>query len=65
MLERERKRKSLVNKYAKKRELIRNELKSADSLDGIFVLNQKIQKFLLLLLLITHLISTIMIILKP
>ena len=44
MLERERKRKSLVNKYAKKRELIRNELKSADSLDGIFVLNQKIQK---------------------
>ena len=44
MLERERKRKSLVNKYAKKRELIRNELKSADSLDGIFALNEKIQK---------------------
>ena len=44
MLEREKKRKSLVNKYAKKRELILNELKSADSLDGIFALNEKIQK---------------------
>ena len=45
MLERERKRKSLVNKYAKKRELILNELKSADSLDGIFALNEKYKNF--------------------
>jgi len=44
MLERETKRKSLVMKYAQKRKLIRNELKYADSLDEIFVLNQKIQK---------------------
>ena len=44
MLERETKRKSLVTKYSKKRELILKELKSADSLDEIFALNQKIQK---------------------
>ena len=44
MLERETKRKSLVTKYARKRKLIREELKSADSLDEIFTLNQKIQK---------------------
>jgi hypothetical protein len=41
MLERETKRKSLVTKYSKKRELILKELKSADSLDEIFALNQK------------------------
>jgi len=44
MLERETKRKSLITKYARKRKLIREELKSADSLDEIFTLNQKIQK---------------------
>ena len=44
MLERETKRKSLVTKYARTRKLIREELKSADSLDEIFALNQKIQK---------------------
>ena len=44
MLERETKRKSLVTKYSKKRELILKELKSADSLDDIFALNEKIQK---------------------
>ena len=44
MLERETKRKSLVTKYARKRKLIREELNSADSLDEIFALNQKIQK---------------------
>ena len=44
MLERETKRKSLVTKYARKRKLIREELKSANSLDEIFALNQKIQK---------------------
>jgi len=44
MLEREIKRKSLINKYSKKRELILNELKKADSLEAIFDLNEKLQK---------------------
>ena len=44
MLEREKKRKSLVTKYSKKRKMILNELKSADSLETIFELNKKIQK---------------------
>jgi len=44
MLEREIKRKSLINKYSKKRELILNELKKAESLDAIFDLNEKLQK---------------------
>ena len=44
MLERDLKRKSLINKYAKKRHLILDKLKTADSLDSIFELNQKIQK---------------------
>jgi len=44
MLEREIKRKSLINKYSKKRELILNELKKAESLEAIFDLNEKLQK---------------------
>ena len=44
MLEREIKRKSLINKYSKKRELILDELKKAESLDAIFDLNEKLQK---------------------
>jgi small subunit ribosomal protein S14 len=44
MLEREIKRKSLINKYSKKRELILSELKKADSLEAIFDLNEKLQK---------------------
>ncbi len=44
MLERELKRKKLITKYSKQRELILNELKKADSLDSIFALNEKIQK---------------------
>ena len=44
MLERELKRKSLIKKYSIKREAIIKELKSADSLEAIFALNQKIQK---------------------
>jgi len=44
MLERDLKRKSLITKYAKKRQLILNELKKADSLESIFELNEKIQK---------------------
>jgi len=44
MLERETKRKSLINKYSKKRKLILDELKKAKSLDSIFELNEKIQK---------------------
>jgi small subunit ribosomal protein S14 len=44
MLEREKKRKSLINKYSKKRELLLKELKEANSLDRIFEVNQKIQK---------------------
>jgi small subunit ribosomal protein S14 len=44
MLERERKRKSLISKYSKRRELILNQLKMANSLEAIFELNEKIQK---------------------
>ena len=44
MLQRELKRKKLITKYSKQRELILNELKKADSLDSIFALNEKIQK---------------------
>ena len=44
MLERENKRKSLVTKYSKRRELILKELKTADSLESIFELNEKIQR---------------------
>ena len=44
MLERENKRKSLVTKYSKRRELILKELKTADSLESIFELNEKNSK---------------------
>ena len=44
MLEREKKRKSLINKYSKRRELLLKELRKAESLENIFELNQKIQK---------------------
>jgi small subunit ribosomal protein S14 len=44
MLEREIKRKSLITKYSKKRQLILDELKKANSLESIFDLNQKLQK---------------------
>ena len=44
MIQRELKRKRLVEKYSKKRNEILNQLKKADSLDEIFALNQKIQK---------------------
>jgi len=44
MLEREKKRKSLINKYSKKRQLLLKQLKEANSLDSIFEVNQKIQK---------------------
>lgn len=44
MLERELKRKKLINKYSKQRSEILNALKKADSLEKIFELNEKIQK---------------------
>ena len=44
MLEREKKRKKLVLKYATKRESILNQLKKVTSLEKIFELNEKIQK---------------------
>jgi len=44
MLERERKRKSLVLKYSEKRESILKELKKAESLEEIFELSEKLQK---------------------
>ena len=44
MLARESKRKKLVVKYAEKRKIILNELKTANSLEQIFELNEKIQK---------------------
>ena len=44
MIQRELKRKRLVEKYSKKRNEILNQLKKADSFDEIFALNQKIQK---------------------
>jgi small subunit ribosomal protein S14 len=44
MLEREYKRKRLVNQYSEKRKGILKELKKADSVDMIFELNEKLQK---------------------
>ena len=44
MLERESKRKKLVNKYSELRKNILNQLKTADSLEEKFALNEKIQK---------------------
>jgi small subunit ribosomal protein S14 len=44
MLEREVKRKKLVNRYSERRMKILNELKTANSLEEIFSLNEKLQK---------------------
>lgn len=44
MLERERKRKKLTARFAKKREIILNALKTASTLEQIFEWNEKIQK---------------------
>jgi len=44
MLERESKRKKLVNKYSEARKILLNQLKKADSLEEKFALNEKIQK---------------------
>jgi small subunit ribosomal protein S14 len=44
MLEREKKRKRLVLKYAEKRKEILNQLKKASSLEEIFAFNEKLQK---------------------
>ena len=44
MLERESKRKKLVNKYSELRKNLLNQLKSAYSLEEKFALNEKIQK---------------------
>jgi small subunit ribosomal protein S14 len=44
MLEREKKRKNLVIKYTKKRQILLNQLKTANSLSEIFELNEKLQK---------------------
>ena len=44
MLQREVKRKTLVMRYAKRREEILNQLKKANSLEEIFALNEKLQK---------------------
>jgi small subunit ribosomal protein S14 len=44
MLEREKKRKTLVIKYTEKRQIILNQLKNANSLSEIFELNEKLQK---------------------
>ena len=51
MLERESKRKKLVSRYSKRREEILKELKKVDSLEQIFALNEKLQKFVLMNLL--------------
>ena len=45
MLEREKKRKALVSKYAEKRKKILSELKNVYSLDDIFKINEKTRKF--------------------
>jgi len=45
MLERELKRKKLVTQYFEKRKKILNQLKKANSLEQIFELNEKLQKF--------------------
>lgn len=44
MLERELKRKKLITKYSEKRKNLLKELKSANSLEQIFEINEKIQK---------------------
>jgi small subunit ribosomal protein S14 len=44
MLEREKKRKELVSKYAEKRKKILSELKNVNSLEEIFLINEKLQK---------------------
>ena len=44
MLQRETKRKKLVTKYSEKRKNILNQLKKANSLEEIFLLNEKLQK---------------------
>lgn len=44
MLQREVKRRKLVSKYLEKRKTILNQLKKKNSLDEIFVLNEKLQK---------------------
>jgi len=44
MLEREKKRKKLTSQYFKKRQNILIELKTANSLEKIFELNEKLQK---------------------
>lgn len=44
MLEREVKRKKLVKKYSEKRKSLLNELKKENSLEEIFVINEKLQK---------------------
>jgi small subunit ribosomal protein S14 len=44
MLERELKRKKLIVKYSEKRKNLLKELKSANSLEQIFEINEKIQK---------------------
>jgi small subunit ribosomal protein S14 len=44
MLEREKKRIKLVQKYSEKRSLILNELKNTNSLEEIFEVNQKLQQ---------------------
>ena len=44
MLQREVKRKKLVNKYSEKRKQLLNQLKNTISLEEIFHLNEKIQK---------------------
>ena len=44
MLQREVKRKQLVNKYSEKRKQLLNQLKNTISLEEIFQLNEKIQK---------------------
>lgn len=44
MLEREKKRTKLVTKYSGKRKLLLSELKTIDSLEDLFKMNEKIQK---------------------
>jgi small subunit ribosomal protein S14 len=44
MLEREKKRKFLVARFSKKREEILTQLRITESLENIFILNQKLQK---------------------
>jgi len=44
MLQRESKRKKLVSKYSEKRKNLLTELKTANSLEEKFIINEKIQK---------------------